>query len=59
MNWPKHQVYKTIAGFLTSEGLLVELHKVGKDVFRDRLLIRETLKQDYHLCLAHSMHAFG
>lgn len=59
MNWPKHQVYETVAGFLTAEGLLVELHKVGKDVFRDGLLIGETLEQDDDLCLAHSMHAFG
>lgn len=59
MNWPKHQLYKTVAGLLTTEGLLVELHKVGEDVFRDRLLIREALKQDYDLGLAHSMHAFG
>lgn len=44
---------------LTAEGLLVELHEVGEDVFRDGLLIRETLEQNDHLCLADGMHAFS
>lgn len=42
---------------LTSEGLLVELHKVSEDVFGDGLLVWETLEQDDHLCLAHGVHA--
>lgn len=42
---------------LTSEGLLVELHKVGKDVFGDGLLVWQTLEQDDHLRLAHGVHA--
>lgn len=40
----------------TCEGLLIELHKVGEDVFRDGLLVRKTLKENDHLCLADSMH---
>lgn len=44
---------------LTTERLLVELHKVGEDVFGDGLLIGETLEQNDHLCLADGVHAFG
>lgn len=44
---------------LTTEGLLVELHEVGEDVFRDGLLVRKTLEQDDHLRLADSMHALS
>ena len=44
---------------LTTEGLLVELHEVGEDVFRDGLLVRETLEQNDHLRLADGMHAFS
>lgn len=44
---------------LTAEGLLVELHKVGEDVFRDGLLIGETLEENDHLRLADGMHALG
>lgn len=46
-----------VGSVLTAEGLLVELHKVGEDVFRDGLLIRETLEQNDHLCLADGVHA--
>lgn len=42
---------------LTSEGLLVELYKVGEDVFGHGLLVGQTLQQDDHLRLAHGMHA--
>lgn len=42
---------------LTTEGLLVELHKVGEDVFRDGLLVGETLEQNDHLGLADGVHA--
>lgn len=44
---------------LTTEGLLVELYKVGEDVFRDCLLIWQTLEQNDNLRLADSVHAFG
>ena len=44
---------------LTTEGLLVEVHEVGEDVFRDGLLIGETLEQDDHLRLAHGVHSFS
>lgn len=42
---------------LTTEGLLVELHKVREDVFRDGLLVGQTLEQNDHLCLTNGMHA--
>lgn len=42
---------------LTTEGLLVELHKVCEDIFGDSLLVRETLEQNDHLCLADGVHA--
>lgn len=48
-----------VAPVLTAEGLLVELHKVGEDVFRDGLLIRETLEQNDHLRLANGVHALS
>ena len=42
---------------LTTEGLLVELHKVCEDVLRDGLLVRQTLEQNDNLRLSDSVHA--
>lgn len=54
-----HLVSSPGGAALTAEGLLVELHKVGEDVFRDGLLVGETLEQDDHLCLADGVHALS
>lgn len=45
--------------FPTTEGLLVELHEVGEDIFGDGFLVGQTLEQDDHLCLADGVHAFS
>lgn len=44
---------------LTTEGLLVELHKVGEDVFGDGLLIWQTLEENDDFGLADGVHPFS